>query len=137
MAKDVVHSMAVVLLVLIFGLLLFPLWGLCMFLVFFVQSLCVFSSFASILIGKREGADCFTLNVSLVSCNCYSYVALPHSAVSWGAVCDYFLIILTYCHDFNDMIFFMEWIYKINILRMRCIKVLTPVHTVIVICHDI
>ena len=36
---------------------------------------------------ERERAGCFTLFVFLVSCDCLCYVALPHGAVGWSAVC--------------------------------------------------
>ena len=42
-------------------------------------------SFAIILRGKKR-AGCFAIIVLLVSCDCY--VALPHCAVVWSAMCD-------------------------------------------------
>ena len=51
------------------------------------SSLCP-SSFAIILIGKRERASCFTLVVFQMFCDCYSSVCLPHGTVDWSAVCD-------------------------------------------------
>ena len=42
-------------------------------------------SFAIILRGKKR-AGCFAIIVFLVSCDCY--VALPHGAVVWSAMCD-------------------------------------------------
>ena len=35
-----------------------------------------------------ERAVCFTLNFFLMSCDSYSYVALPHGAVGLSEVCD-------------------------------------------------
>ena len=46
--------------------------------------LCVFSSFAIILIGER--AVCFALFAFFVSYDCY--VALSHEAMGLSAVCD-------------------------------------------------
>ena len=43
--------------------------------------LCVLSSFAIILMGKRE-------LVALLCLSSWCPVALPHGAVSWSAVCD-------------------------------------------------
>ena len=45
------------------------------------------SSFATILMGKREQVD-FTLTVFLMSCNCQRFAALPDGAVVWSPVCD-------------------------------------------------
>ena len=36
----------------------------------------------------EEEAGCFTLTVFLVSCNSQCFVALPHGALGWSAVCD-------------------------------------------------
>ena len=36
---------------------------------------------------ERELADLFCLS-SMVSCDCYCSVAVPHGAVGWPAVCD-------------------------------------------------
>ena len=48
--------------------------------------LCVYSSLAIILMGKRERAGCFALFVFLVSHDCC--VALPYDARGLSAVCD-------------------------------------------------
>ena len=53
---------------------------------FCVAVLCVLSSFAIILMGKRAG--CFTLFVLLMSCGCYCSIALPHSAMGLSALYD-------------------------------------------------
>ena len=54
---------------------------------FVVQYLVSFDcSFAVFL--RRRRQDCFTLIAFLVACGCYCFVTLPHSAVSWSAVCD-------------------------------------------------
>ena len=37
----------------------------------------------------EERAGYFTFIVFLMSCYCYCYVALPHGAVGWYAVCDF------------------------------------------------
>ena len=37
----------------------------------------------------EERADCFTLFVFMVSCDCYCSVALPHVVVGWSVMCDY------------------------------------------------
>ena len=34
-------------------------------------------------------ADCFTLIVFLIKCDCWCSVAIPHGAVGRSAVCDY------------------------------------------------
>ena len=44
--------------------------------------LCVLSSFAVFSL------DCFTFIVFLMSSDCYCSLPLPHSALSWSAVCD-------------------------------------------------
>ena len=61
--------------------------GVCVLFVFCYVSLCVLSSFGNHL-DKEERADCFTLIAFLVSCDCWCFMALPHSAVGWSAVCD-------------------------------------------------
>ena len=48
--------------------------------------LCVHSSFAIIVMGKRERAGCFALLVLLVSRD--GCVALPHDATGLSTVCD-------------------------------------------------
>ena len=48
--------------------------------------LCVQSSFAIILMGKRKRACCFALFVFLVSRECCA--VLPHGAMGLSAVCD-------------------------------------------------
>ena len=35
-----------------------------------------------------EIATCFALIILLMPCGCKCYVALPHDAVGWSAVCD-------------------------------------------------
>ena len=52
--SDAVHSKAIVLLLFSHGLLLFPLSGGCVWSMFCYAVLCVLSSFAFILLGKRE-----------------------------------------------------------------------------------
>ena len=37
---------------------------------------------------REERADCFYLNVFLLSCDCKCSVSLPHGVVGWSAVCD-------------------------------------------------
>ena len=53
---------------------------------FWCEMLCVLSSFAINLMGKRELAA--LLIVYLVSCEFHFSVALPHDAMGWSAVCD-------------------------------------------------
>ena len=48
--------------------------------------ICVLSSFAINLMGKRELAA--LLIVFLVSCDCHLSVTLPNDAMGWSAVCD-------------------------------------------------
>ena len=36
----------------------------------------------------QGGAGCIALIAFLISCDCWSIVALPHHAVGWSAVCD-------------------------------------------------
>ena len=66
---------------------------------FWYALLYVLSSFAIILTRKKE--------LVALSCYCKCPVALPHRAVGWSAVCDwYFLIILTfYDHILKKLIF--------------------------------
>ena len=80
-------SKAVFQLLLIYCLLLLQLWGLLRCFLFCYAILCVLSSFAIILTGKRIDG-CFTLIVFLVFCDCYCSVALPRGAVGWSSVCD-------------------------------------------------
>ena len=56
----------------------------CVCSMFSCTLLCVLSSFAFILMGKKELIA--LLFVFLMSCDVY--VALPRGAVSWSAVCD-------------------------------------------------
>ena len=37
---------------------------------------------------EEERGDCFTLNVLLVSCDCWGSVSLPSGVVGWSAVYD-------------------------------------------------
>ena len=60
--------------------------GFCNCSTFCCAILCVHSSFAIILMGKRELELCFALFVFLVSRDCC--VALPHDATGLSAVCD-------------------------------------------------
>ena len=64
---------------------------LCWFL-FWFSLLCVLSSFAIILTMKRrrerERAGCFPVIVFRMSCYRKCFVALPHGAMGWYAVCD-------------------------------------------------
>ena len=73
----------VVLLLLIYCLLLLPLFVgvLCLVLVLSFGTSCP-SSFAIILMGKRE------LVALLKYCDSQYTVALPHGAVGWSAVCE-------------------------------------------------
>ena len=52
----------------------------------------VIQYFAAVLfynhLDGEERARCFAFNVFLMSCDSQRYVALPHSAVGWSAVCD-------------------------------------------------
>ena len=48
--------------------------------------LCVLSSFA--IIDEEEKSGCFTFIRFLMSCDCYSYVALPHGVMGGSAVGD-------------------------------------------------
>ena len=54
--------------------------------VFCYAVLCVLSSFAIILMGKRAG--CFILFVLLMFCGCYCSIALLHGAMGLSAVYD-------------------------------------------------
>ena len=58
-----------------------PKVGFCVCSMFCCTLLCVLSSFAIILMGKREP-------VALLCLSSWCPVALPHGAVSWSAVCD-------------------------------------------------
>ena len=89
MAYHAVRSMAMVLLLLIYYLLVIPLFVgvMCLVLVLLYSTLCP-SSFAIILMGKRKRVICFTLTVFLIACDSQCSVALPHGAVGWSAVCD-------------------------------------------------
>ena len=49
--------------------------------------LCVLSSFAVILMGKREREVVALLCLSSVSCDCYCSVVLPRGVRGWSAVC--------------------------------------------------
>ena len=66
----------------------FPLFvgGLCLPL-FCYALLCVHSSFA-IIIEEEEKAGCFAIIVLQMYCYYKCFVALPHGAVDWSAVCD-------------------------------------------------
>ena len=75
------RSKAVVLFLLIRCSLLLPLVGFCDCSMFCCTLLHVFSSFAIIMMGKRE-------LVALLCLTSWRLVALPHRAVGWPAVCD-------------------------------------------------
>ena len=60
--------------------------GICNCSMFCCTLICVHSSFAIILIGKRERAGCFAYFVFLVSHD--GCVALPCGAMGLSAVCD-------------------------------------------------
>ena len=62
-------------------LIVVPIVAFCVCSMFCCTSLCVLSSFAIILMGKRE-------LVALLCLSSWCPVALPHGAVSWSAVCD-------------------------------------------------
>ena len=80
-------------------LIVTPLVGFCNCSMFCCALLCVHSSFAIILMGKRE---LVALLFSLVSLDCC--VALPHSAMGLFAVCDCG-ISYSYCYYFcNHML---------------------------------
>ena len=64
-----------------------PIMRFCVCSMFRCALLCILFIFVSILIGKTE-LDAL-LFASLVSCDCYCKVALPHSAVGWSAVVHY------------------------------------------------
>ena len=82
-AKAVVRSKAVVLLLLIGCFVCFPLVvGILCLSLFCCALLCVLSSFAIIL------AVCFAFIVLGMSCYCKCSVTLPHSAMGWSALCD-------------------------------------------------
>ena len=67
-------------------LLIPPIVGVCNLSMFCCKLLYAHSSFANILMGKRERAVFFALFVFLASRDCC--VALPRSAVGFSAVCD-------------------------------------------------
>ena len=58
---------------------------LCLFHVLLCIALCPFK-FCNLELEER--ADCFTLFVFVVSCDCYCSFALPQSAMGRSAVCD-------------------------------------------------
>ena len=60
--------------------------GFCNCFMFCCALLCVHSSFAIILMGKREPVALLCLSVFLVSSDCC--VALPHDAMGLPAICD-------------------------------------------------
>ena len=79
MAWTVVRSKAVILLVLIYCLMYFPLFvGVLCLSLFCYALLCVLSSFAV----------CFASIVLRLSCFCKCSVAFPRDALGWSAVCD-------------------------------------------------
>ena len=93
-----VPSKAVVLLLLIYCLMYFPLFvGVLCLSLFCYALLCVHFSFAIILKRNRQ-LVVFCIIVLQMYCYHKCSVALPHGAVGWIAVCDcvFFLIILTY-----------------------------------------
>ena len=53
-------------------------------------------------IDEKGRAGCFAFIVFQMSCCCKCFVAVPHGAVGWSAVCDcvLFFIILTYFSQF-------------------------------------
>ena len=57
-------------------------FGLCFGMHYFVAFLVLQSC------DEEEKANCFAIIVSLMSCDCYCSVSLPHAAVGWSAVCD-------------------------------------------------
>ena len=81
-----VRSKAVVLLLLIYYLMYFPLFvGVLCLSLFCYALLCVLSSFVIIFTRKRELVAFIVLRMA-----CYRkcFVSLPHGAVGWSAVCD-------------------------------------------------
>ena len=62
-------------------LIVAPIVGFCVCSIFYCTLLCVLSSFAITLAGKRE-----LVVLLFLSSRCL--VALLHGAVSWSAVCD-------------------------------------------------
>ena len=60
--------------------------GFCNCSLFCCELLCVHSSFAIVLVGKREMVALLCLFVILVSSDCC--VALPHNIMGLSAVCD-------------------------------------------------
>ena len=68
-------------------LIVAPTVGFCVCSMFCDALLCVLSSFAIILMGKREMVALLCLSSWCpLSCDCY--VAPPQGAVGWSAVCD-------------------------------------------------
>ena len=61
-----------------------PIVGFCVCSTFCITLLRVLSSFAIILMGKRE----LVALLCLSSMSCDWYVALSHGAVGWSVVCD-------------------------------------------------
>ena len=75
---------------LIYCLMYFPLWEICVCLCCYAL-LFVHSSFAIILKRKRkqlEKAGYFAIIVLQMYCYIKCAVALPHGAMSWSAVCE-------------------------------------------------
>ena len=62
-------------------LIVAPIVGFCVCSMFCCTLLCVLSSFAIILTGKRE-------LIALLCLSFWCLVVLPHGAVGWSAVCD-------------------------------------------------
>ena len=63
------------------------MWVLRLIFVLLFSTLCP-SSFAIIMVGKRERASCFTKILFLLSCDSKYSVTIPHGAMGWPAVCD-------------------------------------------------
>ena len=79
--------LTVVLLMLIYYLMYFPLFvEVTCFCVFCHALFCVHSNFAIIL--KEEKAGCLAIIDLQMYCNYGCSVALPHRALGWSAVCD-------------------------------------------------
>ena len=85
MAYAAVHSKAVIMLLLLLMMMIVaPIVGFSVCSIFCCTLLCILSSFAIILMGKRL----LYLFVFLMSCFCYCSVAFPHGAMGWSALCD-------------------------------------------------
>ena len=86
-----VRSKAVVLLLVIYCLMYFPLFvGVLCLSLFWYALICVHSSFAIIYLEEEdlEIAGCFAIIVLQMYCCCKCSVALPRGAMGWSTLCD-------------------------------------------------